>query len=155
MAGQGSFTRGEVCEMLGLTRRAVGHYENLELISSAGHGRDKRYSRREIARLKLILRGRRFGMSLEEIRQWLNLYSEEGKMRQLLVWVDIADQRLHALRAERADLAQRIEELQILRDEVAQTISGSEDVGADRVERRPSQPSAAAARASAAALLSP
>ncbi len=107
MTGQGGFTRSEVYEMLGLTHRAVGHYENLERISPAGRGREKRYSRREITRLKLILRGRRFGMSLEEIRRWLNLYSEAGKLRQLMAWIDIADQRLDALRAERAELAQK------------------------------------------------
>lgn len=124
MPDQYPFTRRQVCDMLGITLRTVQYYEYLELIAPRGLGRDKRYSQREVARLKLILRGRRFGMSLEQIRRWLNLYDEKGEKVQLLAWLDIAGDRLAALRDELQETAKKIAELEALRNEVAGAIYG-------------------------------
>jgi DNA-binding transcriptional MerR regulator len=47
--------------------------------------------------MKLILRGRRFGFSLEEIRQWLLIYGKKGERPQLEAWLQLADRQLVAL----------------------------------------------------------
>ena len=69
--------------------------------------------------MTLILRGRRFGFSLEEIRQWLLIYEEKGTAAQMDEWVRLADRQLDALKEERAALDASIEDLQKLRDDVA------------------------------------
>jgi DNA-binding transcriptional MerR regulator len=70
--------------------------------------------------MTLILRGRRFGFSLEEIRQWLELYDAdpEGKT-QRDVWIAMADRQLDELRARRVELDEIIDELKALRDTTA------------------------------------
>lgn len=72
---------------------------------------------RELARMKLILRGRRFGFSLEEIRQWLNIYDKHGTRAQLDEWVQHADRQLIELKNQRENLDATIDELKKLRDE--------------------------------------
>jgi DNA-binding transcriptional MerR regulator len=80
-------------------------------------GRARYYGPREVARMTLILRGRRFGFSLEEIRQWLELYDAdpEGKT-QRDAWIAMADRQLDELRARRVELDEIITELKALRD---------------------------------------
>jgi DNA-binding transcriptional MerR regulator len=70
--------------------------------------------------MTLILRGRRFGFSLEEIRQWLELYDAdpEGKT-QRDAWIAMADRQLDELRARRVELDEIIDELKALRDTTA------------------------------------
>lgn len=72
--------------------------------------------------MKLILRGRRFGFSLEEIRQWLELYGQKGTSAQSLAWIEMADRQLDALAKQQDELAASIADLRQLRDEVAQKI---------------------------------
>ena len=61
----------EACERFDVTPRTLRYYEYIELLEPEKEGRSRFYGPREIARITLILRGRRFGFSLEEIRQWL------------------------------------------------------------------------------------
>jgi DNA-binding transcriptional MerR regulator len=96
------------------------HYEYIELLAPEREGRARFYGPREVARMTLILRGRRFGFSLEEIRQWLELYDAdpEGKT-QRDVWIAMADRQLDELRARRVELDEIIDELKALRDTTA------------------------------------
>jgi DNA-binding transcriptional MerR regulator len=72
--------------------------------------------------MTLILRGRRFGFSLEEIRQWLELYDADPEgTRQREVWLEMADRQLRELEERRRELEEVIGELTALR---AQTASG-------------------------------
>ena len=66
-----------------------------------------------------ILRGRRWGFSLEEIRQWLLIYESEGTRAQMEAWVELADRQLGVLAEEKARLETSIQELQDTRDQVA------------------------------------
>ncbi len=66
-----------MCEKFGCTARTLRHYEEIELLFPQKEGRSRWYCRREIARMKLIMRGRRFEFSLEGIRQWLLMYDGE------------------------------------------------------------------------------
>ena len=77
---------------------------------------------REIARMKLILRGRRFGFSLEEIRQWLLIYGKKGEKDQMQHWLHLADRQLVELEKQRAELDSTIADLQALRTTAAEEI---------------------------------
>jgi DNA-binding transcriptional MerR regulator len=65
--------------------------------------------------MKLILRGRRFGFSLEEIRQWLLIYGRKGERQQLEHWLALADRQLVELERQRAELDVTIADLKALR----------------------------------------
>ena len=67
----------------------------------------------------LILRGRRFGFSLEEIRQWLLLREEKGDRAQTMFWLDAADRQIAALEDQSRDIADAIRDLRKLRAESA------------------------------------
>lgn len=72
-----TLTFKEMCAAFDVTPRTLRYYEYIELLAPIRDGRSRFYTPREVARMKLILRGRRFGFSLEEIRQWLLIYERE------------------------------------------------------------------------------
>src|SRR5262245_42842132 len=76
-ASEGLYTIGGLAEELKLTTRAIRFYEAKGLIAPARRGVARSYSRRDRARLKLILRGKNLGFSLEEIAQYLKLYDAD------------------------------------------------------------------------------
>ena len=91
----------DMCARFDVTPRTLRYYEYIELLSPHKEGRARFYSPREVARMKLILRGRRFGFSLEDIRQWLMIYGEKGTREQYRVWIDLADRQLGVLSVQR------------------------------------------------------
>lgn len=109
----------EMCARFDVTPRTLRYYEYIELLSPDKDGRTRSYGAREVARMVLILRGRRFGFSLEEIRQWLEIYEQNGSTSQMEIWVERADRQLDALAEQRKQLDESISELQQLRDEAA------------------------------------
>lgn len=108
-----------MCAQFEVTPRTLRYYEYIELLSPKKVGRTRHYGPREIARMKLILRGRRFGFSLEDIRQWLMLYGQKGTREQYRQWVQMADQQHDVLSEQLAELQSVMEELRQLRDETA------------------------------------
>ena len=108
----------EMCARFDVTPRTLRYYEYIELLSPEREGRSRYYGPRETARMTLIMRGRRFGFSLEEIRQWLLMYESDGTATQFQTFVDYAERQLRALSAQRQELDATLEELQNLRDEV-------------------------------------
>ncbi len=106
----------EMCAKFEVTPRTLRYYEYIELLSPEKDGRSRLYGPREVARMVLILRGRRFGFSLEEIRQWLEIYEQEGTKAQLETWVKMANRQLEALQEQRKQLDESISELEKLRD---------------------------------------
>lgn len=107
----------EMCAKFEVTPRTLRYYEYIELLQPEKDGRNRLYGSREVARMTLILRGRRFGFSLEEIRQWLLIYEDEGTKPQLDAFVSLANRQLSELQEQRDGLAKTIEELISLRDE--------------------------------------
>lgn len=105
----------DMCAKFDVTPRTLRYYEYIELLFPQKEGRTRRYGQREVARMKLILRGRRFGFSLEEIRQWLLIYQQKGTAAQMLEWVRLADRQLSALADQKAALEAAIADLQALR----------------------------------------
>lgn len=106
----------EMCARFDVTPRTLRYYEYIELLAPEREGRSRFYGPREVARMKLILRGRRFGFSLEEIRQWLLIYGKKGERPQLEAWLQLADRQLVALDKQRAELDASITDLRALRD---------------------------------------
>ncbi len=109
----------EMCNHFDVTPRTLRYYEYIELLAPEKDGRARWYTPREMARMKLILRGRRFGFSLEEIRQWLLMYQQKGTKPQLQNFVELADRQLAVLEEQQAQLNATITELRSLRDDSA------------------------------------
>jgi DNA-binding transcriptional MerR regulator len=112
----------ETCARFDVTPRTLRYYEYIELLAPEKNGRARFYGPREVARMKLILRGRRFGFSLEEIRQWLLIYGKKGERPQLEAWLHLADRQLAALRRQREEMDQSIADLAALRETAADEI---------------------------------
>ena len=110
----------EMCERFDVTPRTLRYYEYIELLSPEKQGKQRFYGPREVARMTLILRGRRFGFSLEEVRQWLLIREEKGDAAQMEIWVEYATRKLDELARQREQLDETIAELRRLRDQVAQ-----------------------------------
>ena len=105
----------EMCAKFTVTPRTLRYYEYIELLQPEREGRSRFYGPREIARMTLILRGRKFGFLLEELRQWLEIYDEKGTTAQMQVFNDLAERKLVELKEQQIQLAQTIEELKELR----------------------------------------
>lgn len=102
----------EMCDTFEVTPRTLRFYESKELLSPIREGQKRLFTRRDRARLKLILRGKRFGFSLEDIRQLLNLYDADDSHRtQLSETLKLARRRLEEMYRQRDELGLAIEEL--------------------------------------------
>ena len=73
----------DMCERFDVTPRTLRDYEYIELLQPEREGRSRFYGPKECARMTLILRGRKFGVKLEEIRQWLLIYEQDGTQAQM------------------------------------------------------------------------
>ena len=102
----------EMCEAYNVTPRTLRFYEAKELLFPIREGQKRLFTKRDRARLKLILRGKRFGFSLEEIRQLLDLYhAGDQQLTQLTRTYEIACERLRDMEARREELTQAIDDL--------------------------------------------
>ena len=114
--GAEEFTRiGEMAKSFDVTLRALRFYEDRGLINPRREGTTRLYSRRDRARLKLILLGRRVGFSLREVKQMMDLYDPKGtSTRQFKVVLEKSERQLGRLEARRAALDEAIGELKDL-----------------------------------------
>ena len=107
-----TWTIREVAEDFGVTHRTVRHYEDLGLITPERRGTQRVYHRRDRTRLNLILRGKRLGFPLEEIRTIIDLYDRpRGKASQLEYVLGQIDERRADLEQRRRDLEDALREL--------------------------------------------
>lgn len=113
----------EMCERFAVTPRTLRYYEYIELLAPERDGRARFYGPREVARMTLILRGRRFGFSLETVRQWLQMREEKGDRAQMEAWVALSTRQLEELAEQRRQLDETIDELARLRDETAAALA--------------------------------
>lgn len=103
---------GEMCRRYGVTPRTLRFYEAKELLFPKREGQTRLFTKRDRARLKLILRGKRFGFSLEEIRQLLNLYDiGDQQITQLAETYKLALNHLQTLEEQRDELTSAIADL--------------------------------------------
>ncbi len=120
------YTVNQLAEELGITPRALRFYEVKGLLSPNRVGNNRVYTKRDRARLKLILRGKRLGFSLAEIREYLDLYNVDGGVEQLKVLLKRIDARLRDLAQQREDLEATVEEL---KDIESQVVAALDDRG--------------------------
>lgn len=106
----------EMCAKYVVTPRTLRYYEYIELLQPTREGRSRFYGPRECARMTLILRGRRFGFQLEDIRQWLMMYEKDGTTTQMKAWIKMANRQLIELADQNVQLQQAMVELESLRD---------------------------------------
>ncbi len=101
-----------MCDAYGVTARTLRFYEAKELLSPIREGQKRLFTKRDRARLKLILRGKRFGFALEEIRQLLDLYDMgDQQQTQLRETYQIAQRHLDTLEKQREELDVAIADL--------------------------------------------
>ena len=120
-----TMTIRQMCDAFGVTPRALRFYESKELLFPQRQGTKRLFTRRDRARLTLILRGKRFGFSLEDIRQLLDMYDREGSNEaQLARTFQLAQERLQQMEAQRSELDLAIAELRAEMDKTSMMLAG-------------------------------
>ena len=113
MINNDTMTIRQMCDAFEVTPRTLRFYEAKELLFPVREGQKRLFTKRDRARLKLILRGKRFGFSLEEIRQLLDLYHmDDQQQTQISRTYEIARSRLTNMEAQRDELNEAISDLQ-------------------------------------------
>jgi DNA-binding transcriptional MerR regulator len=112
-APQRTWTVGELAAELGVTTRTLRHYEAEGLVTPQRVGQNRVYRARDRARLRLILRGRRFGMTLAECREIVDMYdgAASSEERQLLTLLGRLDEIARELRVREEDLRRTLAEV--------------------------------------------
>lgn len=112
LAARDHYSIGELCDEFGVTARALRFYEDEALIAPERRGTQRLYSERDRARLAWILRGKRVGLSLAEIKELLDLYDlGDGRRTQRLKTIERCRAKADALARQRIDIDATIEEL--------------------------------------------
>jgi DNA-binding transcriptional MerR regulator len=110
------YTIGELAAELGITTRTIRFYESKGLIAPARRGVARSYSRRDRGRLKLILRGKNLGFSLEAIAEYLKLYdADPAHIAQTQMLLNGVEEAIESLQTKRADLDRTLKELRDIR----------------------------------------
>lgn len=110
-----TWTIAEIAEELGTTHRTVRYYESQGLVSPERRGTVRVFHPRDRVRLALVLRGRRLGFPLEQIRRIVDMYDDvPGEAGQLQYLLDQIDERRNELEARRADVEAALAELEEL-----------------------------------------
>lgn len=109
-----TFTIGELSNEFDITPRSIRFYEDKDLLHPLREGQKRIYDKQDRTRLKLILRGKRLGLALDEIRQVIDLYdpAATNNDQQLLVLLDKIQQRQAALTQQLQDIYDMQEELE-------------------------------------------
>ncbi len=127
----------QMCDAFEVTPRTLRFYESKELLAPVREGQKRLFTRRDRARLKLILRGKRFGFSLEEIRQLLDLYDVgDQQATQYRRTYEIALKRLAAMEAQRDELSLAIAELKEQIEWGAKALASMSRTGAEENHRK-------------------
>jgi DNA-binding transcriptional MerR regulator len=103
---------GDLAKTYGVTLRTLRFYEDKGLLNPKREGNTRLYTRRDIARLKLILLGRKVGFTLREVKQMIDLYDPKGtNVKQLRVTLDKSEKQMTRLQKQRSALDEAISEL--------------------------------------------
>jgi DNA-binding transcriptional MerR regulator len=119
------FTIGELAAEFAVTTRTIRFYESKGLIAPARRGVARAYSRRDRARLKLILRGKNLGFSLEAIGAYLKLYdADPAQIAQTQMLLSGVEEAIQSLQTKRADLDRTLKELKEIRAQCVEHLKG-------------------------------
>ena len=123
----------QMCDVFDVTPRTLRFYEAKELLFPIRQGTRRLFGRRDRARLVLILRGKRFGFSLEDIRQLLDMYHTEGSNQaQLEKTLDLGRARLAQMQAQHAELGLAITDLMRQLTDAEQLLAGKRRANGDK-----------------------
>lgn len=118
---------GDMAKMFSVTLRTLRFYEDKGLINPKREGSARLYSRRDKARLKLILLGRKVGFSLRDVKQIMDLYDPKGSnTKQLRLTIEKSEKQLGRLQKQRAAVDEAIQDL-------SETMSTVRQMLADRM----------------------
>jgi DNA-binding transcriptional MerR regulator len=118
-----TYTIGELAEEFGITSRALRLYEEEHLLDPQREGTRRIYNERNRVRLRLILRGKRLGWSLSEIRESFDLYdSSLGEEAQLLLMLEKLARRRESLMAQKQDIDNALQDLERIADDAKQAL---------------------------------
>jgi DNA-binding transcriptional MerR regulator len=110
-----TYSISDLAREFALTTRAIRFYEDEGLLSPRRLGRSRVYAERERVRIKLILRGKRLGLSLSEIRELLDLYEATKSERpQLVKFIEVLAHRRSMLKQQQEDIAVVLAEIESL-----------------------------------------
>jgi DNA-binding transcriptional MerR regulator len=115
---------GDMAKAFDVTLRALRFYEDKGLLSPIREGSMRLYTRRDRARLKLVLLGRKLGFSLREVKQMIDLYDPTGSnAKQLRLTLEKSEKQLGRLQKQRTAIDEAIAELNKLMTEVRRRLS--------------------------------
>ena len=118
------YTIGDLADELGITTRAIRFYESRGLITPARKGVARAYTRRDRARLSLILRGKNLGFTLEDIGAYLELYdADPTQVAQMRLLKTKVEAHIAELEGKRADLERTLAELTEIRAQVSAALA--------------------------------
>ncbi len=119
-----NFSITDLAREFDVTTRTIRFYEDQGLIAPERQGQTRIYGQRDRVRLRLIMRGKRLGFALKEIRDLLDLYeTDRSEITQLTILINKIDERRDALRKQRADIDATLEELDNLEENCQQELS--------------------------------
>ncbi len=122
------FTIGELATEFSLSPRAIRFYEDQGLIAPQRVGPNRVYTKRDRARLQLILRGKRLGFSLSDIREFLELYdADRTKARQMSMTLSAVRQRVSELEQQLEDITITLGELRDIEQDVLAYMQANDD----------------------------
>jgi DNA-binding transcriptional MerR regulator len=125
------YSVAELAKELGITTRTLRFYEDRDLISPQRAGTTRIYSRRDRARMILILRGKRLGFTLREIKHYLDFYDvDHSHTEQLRVLTAAVDERIARLERQRQALDETMAELMEIREQAQRALQAPEMAGA-------------------------
>jgi DNA-binding transcriptional MerR regulator len=113
---EATYSISALAKEFGITTRAIRFYESRGLISPQRIGTTRRYSKRDRARLMLILRGRNLGFSVEDVSEYLSLYdSDPGQLAQTRLLLDKVSAAIDDLETKRRDIERSLKDLSEIR----------------------------------------
>lgn len=124
-----NYSISQLAEEFQLTTRTIRYYEELQLLSPKRNESGRRvYSRKDYARLKLIIRGKRFGFSLEEIKEMIHLFDQDRSGRaQLERTIEYGNQKIEEVMERIKELEIMNHDLEKLRDDFQKRFSGRDE----------------------------
>lgn len=140
MSQQQTYTISDLAREFGITPRAIRFYEGEGLLSPERAGSKRIYSKRDRTSLRLILRGKRLGLSLAEIGELIGMYDGvRNSVPQLKRFVDVLDERRRALEQQREDIVAVLDEIGMLERQclalLAENPAGAAEARAELVAR--------------------
>lgn len=123
---------GDMAKEFGVTLRTLRFYEDKGLLNPKREGTTRLYTRRDRARLRLILLGRKIGFTLRDVKQMIDLYDPNGSnVKQLKVVLDKSEKQMGRLVKQRQELDEAIDDLTKVIESARATLANRQPVAAN------------------------